>query len=279
MHVWWVDRQANAKRGLNGPWGTRRFSFASEPVSPDGRFIAIESWRPRTDNIQGNYAVIDVFDHRSGVIRRIEIVNESPDPIGWTGAGRDLRLVFLKHRRWDVDHKQEWLLGDPETGTLTPAEKPPFLGDKWTTRVSPDGRRVARLDGQEALDITDVATGRKRRFTFHEDDRRFVHDEEFEWVSPRFLLLRLDRLAFLDAVTLKMSYPLPGKAPSPSHRFSPDFRWVIWGPATTELHLAPIIPPRAAPPGSGASATAPFPPAVRAASRSRAGSSFVRPGE
>lgn len=245
--LWWVDRTKKETRELKGPWEGKRFRLAEKPVSPDGRFVVITSWRSRADGNRGNYSVIHVLHLMSGTMQTIELVNHSLEPIGWFGSGKDLRLVFLKDHRWDRDKTQEWFLGEPETGKYAPAEKSPLVSDELARRLSPDGGLVAVVEGKDRLTITDVKTRQVRSLVFHEDDHRFVHEEGFEWVSPRYLLLHLNRLVFLDVQTMKMSYPLGKEDESRSHTFSPDFRWVLWQEPDGGLHLSTVVIPPDAP--------------------------------
>jgi hypothetical protein len=239
--LWWVDRAKNETRELKGPWEGKSFQLAETPVSPDGRFIVIKDWRPRTDGNRGNYSVISVLNREAGTTRSIELPNQTPDPIGWVGTGKELRLVFFKNHRWEKDMRQECYLGEPETGRYVPSEKSPLPSDEWVRRVSPDGSLVAAVEEKGKLTITNVKTGLKRIFTFHEDDRRFVHEQGFQWVTPRYLLMHLNRLAFLDIQTLKMSYPLEKKNESHSHTFSPDFKWVLWRNSDDGLYVSPVV--------------------------------------
>lgn len=241
--LWWVDRTKNEKRELKGPWQGKSFHLAEKPVSPDGRFVAITNWLPRTDGTRGNYSVIHVHHLMSGTTQTIELVNHTPDPIGWFGTGKDLRLVFLKSRRWEKNNKQEWFLGDPETGKYTLVEKSPLAGDEFASRLSPDGALVAAVEGKDKLTIRNIKTSQTRSFVFHEDDRRFVNEESIQWVSPRYLLLHLNRLAIIDVQTMKMSYPLATKDESRSHTFSPDFKWVLWQKPEDGLYVSPVIMP------------------------------------
>jgi hypothetical protein len=117
------------------------------------------------------------------------------------------------------------------------------MTDEGGKRLSPDGRLAASVAGTESLTITDVETGAKRSFTFHEDDRRYVNEDGFRWVSPRYLLLDLGRLAFLDVQTLKMSSPLGKKDQSGGHTFSSDFKWVVWQKAEDGLYVSPVVVP------------------------------------
>ena len=182
--LWWIDRTKNEMRQLTGPWDDKSLSLADKPVSPDGRFVIIESWRPRTDVNRGGYSVIHVLDRQSGTTHTIDLVNQTPDPVGWVGSGKELRLVFLKNRRWDKDQKQEWFLGEPETGKYVPTETSPLLGNDSGDRLSPDGTQIVDVFGKERLTFTNLKTGRKREFTFHEDDRHMVKRRSLSMGQP-----------------------------------------------------------------------------------------------
>jgi hypothetical protein len=243
--LWWFDRTKQEARELKGPWQNRSFHLGEKPVSPDGRFIVIEDWRARTNGKPGNYSVIHVLDRQAGTAQTIELANQSPEPIGWVGIGKDLRLAFLKSHRWEKDVKQEWCLAEPATGKYTPVEKPPMPTDGWVRRLSPDGALIAAVEGKDILTIADVKTGRKRSFPIHEDDRRFLHEEGFEWVSARYLLMHLNRPAFLDVRTMKMSYRKDGCR---NHTFSPDFKWVLWQkPDDDGVYVSSVVAPQADP--------------------------------
>jgi hypothetical protein len=256
--IWWVDRRKKELRELRGGWDTASFHIEEKLRSPDGQFVVFSSSRRRTDLSQGNYSVIHILKCQTGGIRTIELSNQTPDPIGWVGSGKDLRIAFLKNHRWERDKKQEWFLGEPETGKFEPVEKSPLPSDEWTSRQSPDQNLVASIEKKSELIITDLKTGKNQSLTFHEDDRRFVHEDGgFQWVSPRYLLLHLNRMVFLDVKTMKMSYPLPKKDESHGHIFSPDFKWVLWQKANEGLYLSPVITPPEGPESSRSPASKP----------------------
>jgi hypothetical protein len=250
--IWWVDRRKKELRELKGPWDSSSFHIEEKLRSPDGQFVVFSSSRRRTDLIQGNYSVIHILKCQTGGIRTIELSNQSPDPIGWVGSGKELRLAFLKNNRRERDKKQEWFLGDPETGKFEPVEKSPLPSDEWSSRQSPDQNLVASIEKKGELIVTDLKSGKKQNLTFHEDDQRFVHEDEgFQWVSPRYLLLHLNRPVFLDVKTMRMSYPLPKKDDAHSHIFSPDFKWVLWQKPEEGLILSPVVVPPVTPESSG----------------------------
>ena len=59
--------------------------------------------------------------------------------------------------------------------------------------------------------------------------------------------MHLDRLAFLDVTTMKMSYPLNKGDKSNSHTFSPDFKWVLSNRPDDGVYVSTIIVPSGAP--------------------------------
>jgi len=97
--------------------------------------------------------------------------------------------------------------------------------------------------------LTDLATAQRRALAFHEDDLPFAHEECVEWDSPRFLQFHGRRVALIDAVSLKMSFPLPGdkEGESSGHGFSPDLAWVAFERETLDgvgLYLGRVaVPP------------------------------------
>jgi hypothetical protein len=245
--LWRVDTTKHEKRQLKGPWGEKEFSFGSKPVSPDGRFIAIRGSHARKDGARGVSHAIYLLDLEAESTQSIEAGPSWPEPLIWVGTGSGLRLAFHKTSTFFQKVTQEWYLADPATGKSAASQNPPVSSDELSGHLSSDGALVASLKGKESLLITEVKTGQKRRFTFHRDDRSFVYDEVFEWVSPRYLLLHLDRIAFLDVATMKMSYPLPKKDDSYGHIFSPDFNWVLFHKPKLELYVSPVVIPEASP--------------------------------
>jgi hypothetical protein len=96
--------------------------------------------------------------------------------------------------------------------------------------------------------VTDVSSGKQRRFVFHEDDRRFIGSECIEWVSPRYLKFNGKRLALIDLMTMKMNYPVSadGKFGSHQYKFSLDFRWAVFQGESNDgegLFIAPVESP------------------------------------
>lgn len=243
--LWWVVRRSNETRELKGPWEGMSFYLAEKPVSPDLRYIAMTGWRARTAGTRDKQAVIYILNRQTGTTRTIAMGDDSPYPMGWIGAGNNLRLAFVKNRRWDKSQADEWCLAEPETGTFSAVAKSPMPSDESVRQLSPDGKLIASIAGKEELTINEKASGHTRTFLFHQDDRRFVSDDCFQWVSPRYLLLRLNRLAFFDVLTMKMSYPIPKNDESAMHTFSSDFQWVLWQKPEDGLYVSPVLVPSA----------------------------------
>jgi hypothetical protein len=94
---------------------------------------------------------------------------------------------------------------------------------------------------KQSLTLIDLATKIQRTFTVHEDDQRFVEEESFHWLTPRYLFFEgSPRPAVIDARTLKMSYlhsDFKG-----SLTFSPDFTWAIRS-TDGDHEIAPVTVP------------------------------------
>jgi hypothetical protein len=148
--------------------------------------------------------------------------------------------------RWQFDKKEptQLFLVNPATGKLE-HQKHVDARYELDNQLSPDAKHRVRATKEELV-VTNVESGKERRFVLHEDDRRFVSEECIEWVSPRYLKFNGHRLALIDVSTMKMNFPVSAKAAqmgSHSCKFSPDFRWVIYqgdGDDGEGLFLAPI---------------------------------------
>ncbi len=226
--LWWVDRNENATRELKGPWEGHSFYLGDHPISPNGRFIAIKTWIPKTDAQRGNQSVIHILDRESGDTQVVTIQNQMPTPVDWVGKGAECKLAFTENPSWREGQSIRWYLADPQTGDVSTCEQSPLPSGDPSSPCSPDGSSKASLQGKEKIVITDLRSGQTQAFTIHEEDRQFVSEGCFEWVSTRYIALRLNRLAFLDTHSLKMNYPLSRDDDSSGHQFSADFRWVLW---------------------------------------------------
>jgi hypothetical protein len=226
QRVWWVEPGAKDKQLLLGP--EKDISVVDPPVSPDGRFVAIQRWKERNGQ-RGRYTTVTFMDRMGASSKVAELPNESLSASGWQGSGKQLRAVLIANR-WKIDkNKPEVVyLADPTTGKIAQASGVP-IPDSETRPVSPDGRRRAEVEGKERLVVVDLVTREKRIFQFHEDDYPFIGEGCVKWAGPRYLQLNAGRLALIDIQSMKMNYPVPRVAAgtSASYTFSPDFRWVL----------------------------------------------------
>ena len=178
---------------------------------------------------------------------------------------RTLRAVMKTGDRFDEDGPRQTLLIDPASGaaehsSVQPASVDPFL--------SPDGKLRMTLTPRKKLDVFDIASGRLRTFTFHEDDRRFAEDAwSIEWLSPRYIRFDTQRPGFIDMRTMKLSY-LPratdaaatatttasthasgeaagdeGEDDGPYFRYSPDFKWGVMRGDDESLLIGRVVMP------------------------------------
>lgn len=246
MQVWFVDPTRKEKVRLRGP--EKDLSLSESPLSPGGRFVAMESWRDLPER-KGRAKVLLLLDRTTGKFRTIERPGKSLTLTDWRGEGQTLRGVVVIDRWSDDKTKSEHFLIDPLAGTEEPpTAKSPSPTARWLT--APDGKHRAMIRDNELL-LVEVASGQERRFRFHEDDTRFVHEEAVEWAGPRYVKFNGPRLALISAATLKMSYPTSaGDAklyPSHGHSFSPDGGWVLYqgedGSAGAGLHLGRVRTP------------------------------------
>jgi hypothetical protein len=117
----------------------------------------------------------------------LDLPDRSLTPVGWRGSGASLRVVLVTNRWGHGGEGREAFLADPATGSLMEDPDAAATLDRLRGVVSPDGKYLAEVEEEGRLVLTDLATGRRRAFVFHEDDLPFVHDECIEWTSSRFL--------------------------------------------------------------------------------------------
>lgn len=240
--LWLADAHQGQAIALDGPWQGSKFRI-NGPLSPDGRFACLEMWKRRSKSRHGNYAFLYVLDLQTGTSQTVELTDQSLDPIGWIGEGDKLRLAFLNDFRWNKEANLACYLADPTTGESVLAEAAPFPHVSTGVRISPDQTRSAVIDDAGNFIVTDLKTGGAKNFVFHEDDRKLVHPDTLEWVSPRHLSLWLGRLAFIDADAMKLSYPTLKEDNSSGYKFSGDFRWALWRTPKVGVFLAPVESP------------------------------------
>ena len=147
----------------------------------------------------------------------------------WEGKGDSLGAVLVTNR-WGVNEneKNKVFRANPSTGECQPYDN--WNGSIEKEQRSPDGRyRIGTGKGE--LTMTEIATGKTRRLTVHEDDSKFVSDAGFEWLSPRYLLFHARPLSLVDVETLKINHParnLPKDLEARGFTFSSDFKWVFF---------------------------------------------------
>lgn len=244
LRIWWVG--GKEKKLLRGP--EKDLGLAEEPVSPDQRYVALSQWQgdPRKE---GRTKVLFLLDRASGRSVICKLKPKDLSVIGWKQTDAGLRVAAVTNR-WQFDKKEpsELYLADPANGKLERQENVDARLE-IDNPLSTDGKHRVHV-GKDALVVTDVGSGKQRRFVFHEDDRRFVGPECIEWVSPRYLKFTGPRLALIDVTTMKMCFPASAdgtKFGSNSYTFSSDFRWVLYQGETgggEGLFLAPVEMPK-----------------------------------
>ena len=84
QRVWWVEPSQKGKQLLIGP--EKDITLGDPPVSPDGRFVAIERWKERNGQ-RGRYTTVTFWIERRGP-SNAEMPNESLHASGWQGSER-----------------------------------------------------------------------------------------------------------------------------------------------------------------------------------------------
>jgi len=235
--MWWVS--PNQKRLLHG-W-EKDLDLAEAAVSPDYRFVAFERWY---GNGERRTKFLNILDRTTGVMRTAASQGRPLSVVGWKRTEAGLRAVARMPRvRSDTKQQPESYLIEPVTGRMQRQyDEPALAGDEL---LSPDGKYRVQLD-KDRLTVTTVASGQKRGFVFHGDNRRFLIDDCIEWVSPRYLRFNGPRLAFIDATTMKMSFASPAERTHQrptAYKFSSDLRWVLYQEERIDgesLFLAPV---------------------------------------
>ncbi len=231
---------------LRGP--EKDLNLAAEPVSPDQRYVVFSQWQgdPRKE---GRSKVLHILDRENGRVVICKFDAKDLSVIGWKRTNAGLRMAAVTNR-WQFDKKEpsELYLADPATGKLERQETIDARLD-IDNPLSPDGKRRVQV-GKDELVVTDVGSGKQRRFVFHENDRRFIDPECIEWVSPRYVKFSGPRLALIDVTTMKMCFPVSADGTrfgSHSYTFSSDFRWVLYQGERSDgegLFLAPVEMPK-----------------------------------
>jgi len=227
MRIWWVDGKSRAKTSLRGP--EKGLTLSEEPVSPDLRYVVLSQWQ---GDIRGGdrTQVLSILDRNSGKTSECKLKGKSLSAIGWKKTDAGLRAMAVTNR-WQFDKKEssESYLADPSTGKLEHQANVDYRLGRDNPR-SPDGKQMVQVVENELV-VTNLQSSEQRRFTFHEDDHRLVGPQCVEWVSPRYLRFNGQRLAFIDTTTMKMCFAVSADGVnfnSPSYRFDPDFRWVLY---------------------------------------------------
>ena len=228
--LWWFERTGATPasnlstpptgRQLQGPWG-QHGSFAGEKaLSPGGRYLAVSAYEETKDETGHRRPQLFFLDLQTNAVKQADLAGRTAEVVGWADEGAAARALLLTGSRWEKAARRPFV-ADPATGACTPARTGEVV--EPDPLVSPDRRHRVALVGKEGFDVVEIETGKSRRFTFHEDDRRFVQEGCLEWRGPRYVGFGVPRLAVIDIETLKMSYLI-----SPDDRgrytFSPDFR-------------------------------------------------------
>lgn len=223
--VWIVDGDKRSQTVIKGAWNPKHIALPERAVSPDGRFLAVEEWRDRTDGSRGRFRVAHTVSLASGATKMAAIPNISLSIEGWlANAGRP-QLALLAGDRWARNPKLTNYRFDPAAGTLKrdDSAKPPSRD----VLVSPDGSTSVRVFKRDRMEIKDLKSGTVRTLKFHEYDRNSAYTESLRWVNVKFLVFQGPRLAFIHARTARMNFAMPKPEQRTQVLIGPHFRWAV----------------------------------------------------
>jgi hypothetical protein len=219
--IWWLDRPKGILRELRGPWDDLDARIPRDALAPDRKHLVIESLAERGERSR---TVVHLVDTATWAVRTIREPEGSVSADGWVWNGE----IHLRCRMGPPGRQIQKSI-DPRGGEAQAwqARNPPTEdSDGADPGRSPDGLIRARWATEDSLEFLDETARTAFRFRLHEDDviHRF-RGQGFEWLSPRYLSIRLDRFGFLDTRTLTMSFP--ESAQDGRLEFSGDFRFAI----------------------------------------------------
>lgn len=219
--AWVLDGRTKRRVGASALGNQPALMMRS--LSPDGRWAAFGRWESSATG--GGHREVVVLNLVDGLVQRLARGDSSFDVVDW--EQRASGWVLHVQRGLVIEEETEQAAFDYElaTKTLVKVARPLTTGEEVVT-TSPDGKmRVSAADGKVTL--TELATGKARVMTMHQDDARFAEDGAFNWVSPRYLAFEPGgRPALVDAKALTVWFPLP-EGEQPILRYTVDFKTVV----------------------------------------------------
>jgi hypothetical protein len=234
-----LERAHQRVTPLSGPWGEQGH-LSSASVSPDGNWLAVHGLRPKAKP-PTNFQVLYLL-RTSAPQPALEVSQgeEWLEVVGWFGAGAQTRAVVRVGLSYDKDVKPKWLALDPKTGEKVELAKAPD-GVAADDTLSPDGKRRFSCQGDNAVVITDVATGAEHKFPIAARERRaFAEECALAWRGSRYLSYAPERTGFIDVDTLKLSFPFAEGAEPEPQEYDPSFSWLVTKP-DKQLEIARLV--------------------------------------
>jgi hypothetical protein len=209
-----VDRKARtqSKLALGG-----ELLLAEQPVSPDGRVVAITRFR----GSEPRYTVLCFVTVATGAEMCLESFARPMNVVGWTTAGDQPRAVVRQGLPWD-ETPPAYLVVDPRDGNV----EGPATAPRGDPNLAPDGKHSVDCETEDTIVVRRVPDGASRSFLLHEDDRYALDEECVFWLGPRHLALYTSRMGIIDVESMKMSYPFPEDEDFTA-TFSDDMKWAV----------------------------------------------------
>lgn len=198
-------------------------------VAPDGSYGIVFGSRPRKVRADLSYDVLYVVDRAGKVRGPIDFGEEPLELVAHERGKKPVVRVGYAPREYSGSGPPpppppRYFAVDPGTLAITPTQ----AVARPDERLSPSGKRRVSCRRDEAVVVTDVASGAERLFALHEDDRPYFAQEcPVTWASDRYLDYRGSLRAFLDVETLRLDEMIPGETTLVSLDYSADFRFVV----------------------------------------------------
>jgi hypothetical protein len=243
---WWWDERRPKRAPLGAEILGKNASIPPNPLSPDGRYIAVQA--PSRKDGPTYPQSLYILDRQSGRSVLIGGTDKGFEIMGWERAGKGWKVLLRSGYPFGTNAtaSQDKFTADAATGTTTAT---PERQDREYTD-SPDGRLRWSIEPERGLAITELASGQTRVLPLEPELLKHLanapprwRDAALRWASPRYLAIRFQRFSLVDVQHMKRSFPFP-PGPNGAGAFSHDFTTALMG-NEEGMHLARIrLPPQ-----------------------------------
>lgn len=191
---------------IKGEWGDQPM-LPVNVWAPDGSFFVVGALRPKGEG-RAKYQILYLVGRDGKPRGPVDVGKESVDVVSVEKA----RVLVRTGNAYEKNAKLSWLVIDPATLKVSPAEAPPpgasrptGEDDAESPSLSPDKKRsvTCRNKGSE-IAIKELPNGPERVFSVHPDDRKDIASSCVAWAGPKRLEYRSNVRGWLDIDTMKI---------------------------------------------------------------------------